>query len=185
MTAQPATTAESLSIKRVAALFVCVLLLSVGLIWAWLAMRAVMGVGGSCASGGPYEIATPCPDGSWLIAIAIPMMILTAMAGSAFAISLSAPNLLMPMWFLLFASLGWNFLEFGIWRGDVEVGFIVCGVVFELMALPVLFLVPLGFRNKTVRPAGTISVWFWIVCYLALFSVGVSFGAYVYRAIAS
>ena len=57
---------------------------------------------------------------------------------------MSAPNLLLPMWFLLFASLGWNFLEYGIFRGDVEVGWIVCGVVFELMALPVLFLIPMG-----------------------------------------
>ena len=155
-------TETTVSVKRVATLFVCVLLLSVGLIWAWLSMRAVMGVGGSCASGGPYEIATPCPDGSWLIAIAIPMMIIAAMAGSAFASSLNAPNLLMPMWFLLFASLGWNFLEFGFWHGDIAVGFIVCGVLFELMAFPVLFLVPLGLRNKTARPAGTPSVWFWV-----------------------
>jgi hypothetical protein len=185
MTAEPATTAATLPLKRVAALFLCVLALSVGLIWAWLSMRAVMGVGGTCASGGPYEIATPCPDGSWLIAIAIPMMIIAAMAGSALAISMSAPNLLLPMWFLLFASLGWNFLEFGIWRGDVEVGSIVCGVVFELMALPVLFLVPLGLRTKKSRPEGAISIWFWVVCYLALLSVGVSFGAWAYRAIAS
>lgn len=178
----PATT---ISLKRVAALFGCALLLSIGLIWTWLSMRAVMGVGGSCASGGPYEIATPCPDGSWLIAIAIPMMIIAAMAGSAFAISLSAPNLLLPMWFLLFASLGWNFLEYGIWHGDVAAGFIVCGVMFELMAFPVLFLVPLGLRTKTERPAGTVSIWFWVVCYVALLSVGVSLGAWFYQAIAT
>lgn len=184
MTVQPAT-AETLSIKRVVPLFVCVLALSVGLIWAWLSMRAVMGVGGACGSGGPYEIATPCPDGTWLIAVAIPMILVAAMAGSAFAVSLSAPNLLLPMWFLLFSSLGWNFLEFGIWRGDVEVGSIVCGVLFWLMALPVLFLVPLGLRPKAVRPPGAISVWFWVVCYLALFSAGVSFGAWVFQAVAT
>jgi len=28
----------------------------------WLSMRAVMEIGGACASGGPYEIAVPCPD---------------------------------------------------------------------------------------------------------------------------
>jgi hypothetical protein len=184
MTAQTAPTTTSLPPKRVLGLFVCVLLLSVALIWAWLSMRAVMGVGGSCASGGPYEIATPCPDGSWLIAIAIPMMIITAMAGSAFAIGLGAPNLLMPMWFLLFASLGWNFLEYGI-RGDMEVGFIVCGVVFELMALPVLFLVPMGLRSKAKRPEGAPRLWWWVVCYLGLFSVGVSLGAWTYVLVAT
>lgn len=165
--------------KGLVGLFVCVLLVAISLMWAWLSMRAVMGVGGSCASGGPYEIATPCPDGSWLIAIAIPMLIITAMIGSALAISVSAPNLLMPMWFLLFASLGWNFLEYGI-RGNVEVGFIVCGVVFELMALPVLFLIPAALRSKTKRIEGAPRPWWWVVCYLGLASIGISIGAWSY-----
>ena len=173
-------TATPVTAKRLVGLFVCVVLLFVGLMWAWLAMRAVMGVGGSCASGGPYEIATPCPDGSWLIAVAIPMLIITAMIGSALAISVSAPNLLMPMWFVLFASLGWNFLEYGIFRGDVEVGSIVCGVLFELMALPVLFLVPVGLRSKIKRPEGTPKLWWWVVCYVGLASVGISIGAWSY-----
>ena len=184
MTAETAPSRTSLPTKRVLGLFVCVLLLSMALIWTWLSMRAVMGVGGSCASGGPYEIATPCPDGSWLIAVAIPLMIITAMAGSAFAISLEAPNLLLPMWFLLFSSLGWNFLEFGF-RGDIEVGFIVCGVVFELMALPVLFLVPAGLRTKAKRSEGAPQLWWWVVCYVGLASVGVSLGAWTYVLIAT
>ena len=29
----------------------------------FLCMRSVMDIGGSCASGGPYEIANPCPAG--------------------------------------------------------------------------------------------------------------------------
>jgi len=184
MTADTAA-ASTVSLKRVAPLLVCVLLVTVGLVWAWLSMRAVMGVGGACASGGAYEIATPCPDGSWLIAVAIPMLLIAAMTGTGLSVSLGAPNLLLPMWFVLFGSLGWNFLEFGIFRGDVEVGFIVCGVLFELMALPVLFLVPLGLRNRTERPEGVPSVWFWIVCYLAIASAGLSFGAWVYQAVAT
>lgn len=28
----------------------------------WLSMRAVMGIGGACASGGPYVPAVECPD---------------------------------------------------------------------------------------------------------------------------
>ncbi len=179
MTAETVS-ATPITAKRLVGLFVCVVLLAVGLMWAWLAMRAVMGVGGSCASGGPYEIATPCPDGSWLIAIAIPMLIITAMIGSALAVGVSAPNLLMPMWFLLFASLGWNFLEYGIFRGDVEVGSIVCGVMFELMALPVLFLIPAGLRSKTKRPEGAPKLWWWVVCYIGLASIGISIGAWSY-----
>ncbi len=184
MTVETAS-ASQITAKRAAWLFGCVVLLAVGLIWAWLSMRSVMGVGGSCASGGPYEIATPCPDGAWLIAIAIPMMIITAMVGSGFAASMSAPNLLLPMWFLLFASLGWNFLEFGIFQGDVEVGWIVCGVMFELMALPVLFLIPSGLRNASKRPEGAPGLWWWIGCYLGLASVGISLGAWTYALVST
>ena len=43
----------------------------VALTWAiasvWLGMRAVMDLGGYCASGGPYEIEVQCPDGVSLI----------------------------------------------------------------------------------------------------------------------
>ena len=184
MTADTAS-APALPLGRVVALFVCVLLVAVGLVWAWLSMRAVMSVGGACASGGAYEIATPCPDGAWLVAVGLPMMLAGAMAGSGIGASLGAPNLLLPMWFLVFSTMGWNFLEFGIWRGDVEVGSIVCGVVFELMALPVLFLVPLGLKMRRTRPAGVPGLWFWGICYLALCSVGVSFGAWVYQAVAT
>jgi hypothetical protein len=127
--------------KRLLTLFGCVILMAVGLVWTWLSMRAVMNVGGSCADGGPYVSAQPCPDGSWMMALGIPMMLIAAMAGSGVAISLSAPNLLIPMWGLLFGSLGWNFLEYGIFSGDLVWGWIVCGVMFELMALPVVFLV--------------------------------------------
>ena len=38
----------------------------------WLGMRAVMGVGGFCAEGGPYVIAHHCPEGTaWLIPLAV------------------------------------------------------------------------------------------------------------------
>jgi hypothetical protein len=180
-----AAPASPITAKRVTWLFACVLLLAVALIWAWLSMRSVMGVGGACASGGAYEIATPCPDGSWLIAIAMPMLIITALVGSMFAATMSAPNLLLPMWMLLFGSLGWNFLEFGLFRGDVEVGWIVCGVMFELMALPVLFLIPVGRKHTPKRSDGTPRLWWWIGCYLGLASVGVSLGAWSYVAIAT
>ena len=93
-------------------------------------MRAVMNVGGSCADGGPYVSAQPCPDGAVLIAIAIPVMLITAMIGSAAALSVGAPNLLVPMWGVLFGSLGWNFLEFAFKGDDIVWGWLVCGVVF-------------------------------------------------------
>lgn len=102
-------------------------------------MRAVMGTGGTCASGGPYEIATPCPDNvAVLMTLGIPLVVGCAIAGSAVAIGLGAPNLLLPMWWLLFGSLGRNFLEYGLYDGDVVWGWVVCGVPFEAMAIPAL-----------------------------------------------
>ena len=40
-----------------------------GLTWLYLGMRSVMEIGGACAEGGPYEIATPCPDGVPLLMV--------------------------------------------------------------------------------------------------------------------
>jgi hypothetical protein len=183
MTVETAPT--GISAKRVAWLFTCVLLLAVALGWAFLSMRAVMGVGGVCASGGPYEIATPCPDGAWLMAVAIPLMIITAMIGSGIAVGLSAPNLLLPMWGLLFGSLGWNFLEFGIFHDEVVVGWIVCGVLFELMALPVVFLIRPTAGTRTAAASGGPGLWWWIGCYVGLTSIGASLGFWTYALIAA
>src|SRR5215213_3880915 len=87
-------------------LVVSVLVLAVSLVWTFLGMRSVMDVGGSCAEGGPYEIATPCPHGAVLLSVAIPVLIISAMLGSAMALLVRAPNLLLPMWAALFGSLG-------------------------------------------------------------------------------
>jgi len=66
-------------------------------------------------------------------------------------VRLSAPNLLVPMWTVLFGTLGWNFLDYGF-RGDGAVwGWVVCGVMFELMALPGLVLIVAGSRISAVR----------------------------------
>ena len=122
--------------RPLAILLSCVLVLAVALTWAYLAMRAVMDVGGTCAEGGPYEIAQPCPDGAWMISVAIPVLIAAAMLGSYVAFRLTAPNLLVPMWTVLFGTLGWNFLEYGFSDDGPVWGWIVCGAMFELMALP-------------------------------------------------
>jgi hypothetical protein len=123
----------------------CVLVVAIGLVWTFRGMRAVMDVGGSCASGGPYQVAQPCPDGALLISVAIPVLVGATLGGSLLAGWLSAPTLLLPMWAALFGSLGWNFLEYGLGDGIVW-GWLVCGVVFELMALPALAFLVAGGR---------------------------------------
>jgi hypothetical protein len=175
--------------KRLTALFVCVILVALALTWTFLGMRAVMNVGGSCADGGPYVSAQPCPHGAWMLAVAIPVLVIVSMIGSGIALGLSAPNLLVPMWGLLFGSLGWNFLEYGAFSGDLVWGWIVCGVVFELMALPVVFLILPSRNGSGWKPptapestSGTGGAWWW-PAYAGLAVVGFalanwSFGAW-------
>lgn len=163
--------------RRLTTLFVCVLLIGMAITWVFLSMRAV-DIGGSCASGGPYEIATPCPDNvAVLMTIGIPLMMVCAFVGTAAAAGVDAPDLLVPMWALLFGSLGWNFLEYGLFDGDVVWGWLLCGVLFELMALPaVLFLLPFGHDGPArlnPRPAGRGP---WLLGYAVLGLAGATLG---------
>jgi hypothetical protein len=172
--------------KAPAVTVVCLLLMSIALTWTFFAMRAVMNVGGACADGGPYVSAQPCPDGAVLIAIAIPVMLISAMAGSAAAMSVNAPNLLVPMWAALFGSLGWNFLEYAFKGPDVVWSWLVCGVLFWLMAAPAVFGVLVGLKNAVVPPdpppPGTGSRW-WVPAYVALGAIGFLLGAWSFAAL--
>ena len=176
------------SLRAPALLVGSVLVLSTCLTWAFFAMRAVMNVGGACADGGPYVSAQPCPDGTALIAIAIPVMIITAMAGSAAALSVGAPNLLVPRWGVLFGTLGWNFLEYSFKGPDLVWGWLVCGVVFELMALPAILGILVGVKNAVLPPdpatpgSGPGSRW-WVPAYAFLGAVGFLFGAWSFAAL--
>jgi hypothetical protein len=174
------------SLAAPAATVVGVLVLGITITWAFFSMRSVMNVGGSCADGGPYVSAQPCPDGSFLIAIAVPVMVLTAIFGSMAAISINAPNLLVPMWAALFGSLGWNFLEFAFTGEGVEVGWLVCGVLFWLMAAPAVFLMLVALKRAVLPPdpppPGTGSRW-WVPAYAALGAIGFLVGAWSYHAL--
>lgn len=135
---------------KILVVYACVLVSGMSLAWAFLSMRAVMGVGGSCGGDGTY-VAAPCPDGSWLIALAIPALLISMFVGSGVGMSIGAPALLLPMWGFLFGLLGWNFFEFGFGGGgrdgDIEVGLIVCGVLFWAMALPAFVAMGVALRN--------------------------------------
>jgi hypothetical protein len=168
---------------RLAALLGSVVALGITLTWTFFSMRAVMDVGGSCADGGPYVSAQPCPGGAGFIGIAIPLMILATFAGSFVAVSLGAPNLLVPMWTILFGSLGWNFLEYAItWPGGVDPGWLICGIVFELMALPGLVVIVISRGTMMTSGKGTGSrptdTGLWWGIYLALGTIGAALGAW-------
>ena len=173
--------------KATVATVVCVLVVTIGVTWAFYSMRAVMNVGGACADGGPYVSAQPCPDGAALIAIAIPVMLITAMVGSGVAAVVNAPNLLVPMWAGLFGSMGWNFFEYAFKGPDVVWSWLVCGVLFWAMAAPAVFGMLVAVKNAVAPPATpsphTGSRW-WVPAYAVLMSIGFLAGAWTWNAIA-
>lgn len=174
----------SVSYRRVTALGSCVVVMLLMMTWLFRGMRAVMDIGGSCASGGPYVSAQPCPDGAAvMLSVAVPVMLVAAFAGSWIAAPLGAPVLLLPMWWLLFGSLGWNFLEYGAFDGDLVWGWLICGVLFELMALPaLLFQLPWG-RSAPARvdPSPGGPRWWWMA-YAGLGALGVGLGWWTFHA---
>lgn len=117
-------------------------------------MRAVMEIGGTCASGGPYVVARPCPSGvGWMTPVSI-------FAGLAFLgwmvawnYGLSGPKWVLLTWPALFLSLGYNFWDYGLdapGDGGAAAGWIVCGVLFVLMGgVPLLALKSRAARKAT------------------------------------
>lgn len=116
----------------------------------FLSMRAVMDVGGFCAEGGPYEIQTHCPEGTVVL---LPLSIMAGLGSAALAgwkgsqIGGLFGGLVALAWPALFISLGWNFLEYGLWPpgddGGIVWGWLIPGIIFEAMGiLPLLGLLP-------------------------------------------
>lgn len=126
----------------------------------WLGMRSVMAIGGACAEGGPYVPVQPCPEG-------VPL----AMMGGMFGLFASAGVMVwfgsrvglagLPMlgWPMLFISLGWNFLEFGLFPPDGSGwvwGWLICAITFFAMGGGPLLLalqsLPPGTLGRLLRP---------------------------------
>lgn len=109
----------------------------------YLAMRAVMLVGGFCAEGGPFEIRQHCPKG-------VVGFMFGGIWGGLIMLGIylwqtskhHVPNLVYLAWPALFLSLGWNFLYFGLnppGDGGVAWGWLICAIAFGLMGgLPLL-----------------------------------------------
>jgi hypothetical protein len=119
----------------------------------FLCMRSVMDIGGSCAEGGPYVVARPCPKG-------IPGLLLGSIFGGivllgVYAVNTFRLNLVLWAWPALFISLGWNFLEYGFDppEGGIVWSWLFCGVLFVVMGGgPVLAAIPSLRRRR--RPSG-------------------------------
>jgi hypothetical protein len=141
-----------------------VFLVAAGITLMYEAMRAVMEVGGSCGSGGPYEIRQECPGGIGLMFVGI----FGGLVGLAFVIAgtfADGPKLWVLAWPALFLSLGWNFLEYAFDPPPPDTGvvwgWLVCGVLFVAMGgIPLLFALwnaklTLWGRNRAVGSSST------------------------------
>ncbi len=99
----------------------CFTLLAVG-------ASIVMGLGGFCASGGPYVIQTQCPDVvTWSAPVSIFGGLIAVAIGVVLASGFGTP-LVSWAWPILFIGLGLAFLGSGIASG-------VDGIVFDLLAV--------------------------------------------------
>lgn len=117
------------------------------------AMREVMGQGGFCASGGPYEIrpGRECSSATmWLSFGAVPLMLMAApllvIASGVVVGGYRASGVVGLLWAGLFGLLGYNFWDIGLdppGGGGAVAGWVVPGALFWLMAAPGLLGLPL------------------------------------------
>jgi len=127
----------------------------------FLGMRAVMDVGGMCAEGGPYVVATSCPEGS-VAATVLGVFGLFLFGGIAMwggtGVGGAWTGVAGLAWVGLFAVLGWNFLEYGLVRppegGTVVWGWLIPGILFEAMAFGPVVLVAWGLRASRAAGGG-------------------------------
>ena len=105
----------------------------------YLGMRDLMRQGGFCASGGPYEISSECTSGQvGLLLGGVLGLLVFAALHAALTAWVAGPKVGWPaICALLFAALGWNFIEFGIDPpdgGGTVWGWVIPGALFWLMA---------------------------------------------------
>lgn len=124
-------------------------LLAGGATAMFVGFMQVIGVGGMCADGGPYQIEVNCPAGSAVTMTVAPFAIAAAVLIGIFM----AQGFGVPahgyFWSLLFGSLGIGFLMGAFGHDDGIVwAWLICGVVFELMAIPPLFMIRMGWPRS-------------------------------------
>jgi hypothetical protein len=131
--------------------------IALGMTILWTTMRDILALGGMVAKGGPYEIEHPAPDWVEIVPAAIVVMMACLFINAFAAIRLGRLTLMLPTWTALFASLGWNFLVYGLhppvgFEG-VVVPWLVCAVTFFLLSA--LGVAGLVLASRLPFPIGT------------------------------
>jgi hypothetical protein len=140
----------------------------VGAVAAWLiftfsftvmyvAASALSGIGGFCASGGPYVIETQCPDlVMWGLPAGFFGVFVAIVVGYIFQKGFAAPVIIW-FWPILFVGFGIQFLAL-IPLGGVFVG-ILCGGLFLIMGLaPLIFELRAGPRRLLLGRTNVVDV---------------------------
>lgn len=146
------------SLTQVAIIWASLAGVAAGMTMLFMGMRAVMEIGGACASGNPpYEIAHPCPEGVAVLTFGgVWLGIIAAGVYAWKSLGHRIPTFLGFFWPALFISLGWNFLEFAFdppFGEGVVWGWLIPGVMFMIMGgVPLWVVLKFWGRNGT-RPA--------------------------------
>lgn len=124
-----------------------------------LSSAVVMGLGGYCASGGPYVIETECPDA---VVATTPLSIFGGLAAVALGAYLTR-GFGMPLiswaWPILFVGLGAAFLIASAQPGGIT--FLIIGVLFVAMGLfPLVLEVRASLQNLLIGTKNVAGVTF-------------------------
>ena len=97
-----------------------------------LVAASILGLGATnCATGGPFDVRTPCPDASWLIMVPLPLAIGALAIGGYLGGGFGTP---LTSWAFPLAFLGFGVAFFiGAFAAGIGWGFIVCGALFVVM----------------------------------------------------
>jgi len=111
--------------------------LGASLIIVVLGGMAMMDEGGFVASGGPYEIAHPVPQGFWLFPVAFIGIWVFTIAHGVFASRIGGFGLAYAVWCALWTGIGATTLWYGIAPagGGLVWGWLIMGAVFLLVGL--------------------------------------------------
>ena len=125
----------------------------------YLSSAVVMGLGGYCASGGPYVIETECPDA---VVATTPLSIFGGLAAVALGAYLTR-GFGMPLiswaWPILFVGLGAAFLIASAQPGGIT--FLIIGVLFVAMGLfPLVLEVRASLQNLLIGTKNVAGVTF-------------------------
>ena len=163
---------------------VAVLLLALTVTWFLVGSWAQMAVGNSCATGGPYVIANPCPHHTTSLVLGgMFLSVFVALAGTMVSLGVGAPNLVVPYWTFTLGGLSVQLFAQGVDDGWV-VGWVVGAGMFLLFAVPGLYLMSPWQRlydREPVKDAPLSRNQWWLV-YAVVGALGVLAGSWTANA---